>query len=230
MNIENDTQYEEKILTNVNTMKEGWEISHGPWTLFVHSDQCQQPPKVGEKCRLYGRGVGYTVRGIVIEGRVYRYLTEEQDEQHHQAQLDADREKRQRDLDDHRAERDAAIAVLPEPFRIRIEHFQKARPDWRREHEPYEFFCCQEAVKIANAVRPMGLPWDKAIHAFYSDRDMQEIAKISRDHSGNTFGTACRLAHCYLEAPDRLPMLHGALCPLVGCEEYGCYAAAKGAA
>ncbi len=48
------------------------------------------------------------------------------------------------------------------------------------------------------------------------------------EHSGNTFGVACKLAHCYAAEPDLVPKMHGALCPLVGCESYGCWSTTVG--
>ena len=41
-------------------------------------------------------------------------------------------------------------------------------------------------------------------------------------HSGNTFGSACRLANHYLTNQENVILEHGALVYLVGCEEYGC--------
>ena len=43
------------------------------------------------------------------------------------------------------------------------------------------------------------------------------------EHSGNTFGFSVRLAYLMAERPDLIAMEHGALCPLVGCKDYGCY-------
>lgn len=48
------------------------------------------------------------------------------------------------------------------------------------------------------------------------------------EHSGNTFGAACKLAHCFVAEPHLISKMHGALCPLVGCEEYGCWSTVAG--
>lgn len=62
------------------------------WSFFVPTDLCQTIPTVGEKILLYGKGFGYGVRGIVIGGRTYKYLTEEVYE--NRVRLDAEKTKR----------------------------------------------------------------------------------------------------------------------------------------
>lgn len=50
-------------------------------------------------------------------------------------------------------------------------------------------------------------------------------------HSGNSFGMALRLAYHYLTNPENVFLEHGALTPLVGCDDYGCrHPRKKGAA
>ena len=41
-------------------------------------------------------------------------------------------------------------------------------------------------------------------------------------HSGNTAGASIRLASLWLLDPHLVRHEHGALCPLLGCVEYGC--------
>jgi hypothetical protein len=68
----------------------------------------------------------------------------------------------------------------------------------------------------------------EAIATFHeADLDTQKVLfpGLSPDHSGNTFSTSCTLAKIYIDRPELIEQMHGALCPLVGCKEYGCYAA-----
>ena len=58
-----------------------------------------------------------------------------------------------------------------------------------------------------------------------TDEQKRLIPALEYDeHSGNTLMCACGLAIGCLEYPDVLWKFHGALCPLVGCVDYGCHA------
>jgi hypothetical protein len=39
---------------------------------------------------------------------------------------------------------------------------------------------------------------------------------------------AVALARFAMQSPELVPAAHGALCPLVGCKDYGCWAAHEG--
>jgi hypothetical protein len=87
-------------------------------------------------------------------------------------------------------------------------------------------FCCEEAVRIGNA-----FPDSASVREFVglSCEEQKEILPDLQyeEHSGNTFGSACMLAVLYMDHPDWVWRGHGALCPLVGCGDYGCYASRK---
>jgi len=234
-NFEQDAQFTSEKIVSVAPQacgeEAGWSLTFEKgFSLWCPGKLCAQPPSPGETARLYGKGIGYNVRGIVIDGRVYRYLTEaEEAEQHRQQLLERDRQNQER-LDRERAERDARRAALPEPFRLRLDGFEAARPNWRRDHEPYELFCCEEATRLAAR-----FPTSEALMAFSKlGHEEQKVAapevRLS-EHSGNTFGAALNFAAGYLNTPGLVPMFHAAICPLLGCKECGCYAArVKGAA
>jgi hypothetical protein len=81
MNIsKSDTEFQEDSIKSVEALPSGeWSITDSKgWSLFVPNDICAQAPAPGETCRLYGRGIGRPVRGIVIGGRLYRYETAEE--------------------------------------------------------------------------------------------------------------------------------------------------------
>jgi len=78
--IDRDREFEEREITEVHALlheDHGWSVHMDGVGVFVTSEHCAQAPVVGETIRLYGRGMGFEVRGIVIEGRVYRYETPE---------------------------------------------------------------------------------------------------------------------------------------------------------
>lgn len=212
----------------------GWVISRDGWCLHVPDDKCSTPPGVGETIELYGRGIGYTVRGIVIGGRVYRYLTEEQDNQRHRDEVEASKKERREKLEAERADRDRRVAALPPAFRARLERFHAVGGDaWRAEFEPYELFVCEEAVKLVEYARKAGIEdisqrvtveavLDNARGAVSENLLREALGATYEEHSGNTMASAVGLANAALKNRP-LEKLHGALCSLVGCADYKCW-------
>lgn len=198
----------------------------GCWSLFVeNADQLDIHP--GDTVRLWGRGLGWTVRGIAIGDLVIRYCTEAEQDAQDAIDRDAAKAARRAEFENNRADLDAKYDALPEVFRQRIDRFRAGNPDFRWEFEAYEMVCCIDAVKIAewckiNRERP-DQSWFTAVMAF-SDlpSDRQAEAGIDDGHSGNTFGMACKLAATYVLCPPDVVKIHGAMTALVGCVDYGC--------
>lgn len=226
-----DREYKDYTVLTVEPLPERrereWTVSLADggclWVATEEDAASPGAPEPGMTLRLFGRGMGYPVRGIglVEDGALaalYRYQTEAEAVAERQQEILATEEKRRRDWEEGRDDFARRVRALPEPFRNRIEFFMR-RQAWGPEFGGYELFSCEEAVKIA---RHVGAP--EKVNAFYADREAQKLCGISEEHSGNTFGTACALARAFLEDPERVPKMHGALCPLVGCEDYGCYA------
>jgi hypothetical protein len=224
MNIDTDREYQEGKIEQVHAWSKGWEVTWGGWTLLVPNDTCQQAPAIGEMMRCYGKGIGSTVRGIAVNGRVYRYRTPAE-ERRHQSDM-VDRHKRQR-RDDYEAKRpdfDARVAALPEPFQLRIERFRGlGGNEWRYQFEPYELFTCEQAAAFAAELKTVDEL--KAFSALGYEEQRARLPAMSDGHSGNTFGAACQLAGCMITNPELVAKMHGAMCALAGCEEYGCFAA-----
>jgi hypothetical protein len=219
-----DTQFETYTLEKAEPGESGWSLDLGGCGIFCASDECQATPQPGEEVRLFGKGFGFPVRGIVIGARVYRYATEEQAEEERRLQLEAAALKRSQDYEAKRADFDRDVAALPDPLRLRIERFRNLKGDtWRHQFEPYELFVCQQAAVLRDALQTV-----EALQAFGREpheEQRRRVPALSDGHSGNTFGASCLLARMLIECPERVPHMHGALCPLVGCVEYGCFAA-----
>lgn len=221
--MQDDTQFQESIIEGVRESGESYEITHnGAWVIGCPKVEGLPAPQVGETIRTYGRGLGYTVRGIVVNGRVYRYQTEAEEQAARRQMCREQKAKRERELAEALPETARRIAALPAPFRERIEKFQAdGGHEFRRDYEGYELFCCEEAVKIATALKDR----TEDVPAFAKldwKQQLMIVPTLSDDHSGNTFGMACRLAHWYLSRPENIVREHGALTPLVGCKAYGC--------
>lgn len=225
---QNDDQYEDQQLTEVTGDAEsGWTLHFGSMCLGCppQSDEgVPVTPVVGMTARTYGRGFGSPVRGLYLnEQRVY-YRTEVEEEQRHQNWVAEQKRQRQEEFETNRVERDQKIAALPEIFQRRIQKFRDRNPEFRYEYEPYEVFCCEQAVLFARK-----FPTTERLEEFSKMDFEQQAAHFNEaeraefeEHSGNTFGMSMRLAYHYLMNPENVYREHGALVQLVGCEAYGC--------
>lgn len=225
MSIDTDKQFQEHKIEQVEPARDGsWAVMFDSClTLWVTSEHCKVAPQVGETLRSYGRGFGYEVRGIAINGRVYRYRTEAEAAQDHKDAVAEQKRKKAEEYEAKRADFDARVAALPESLRLRIERFRAlGENEWRYEFEPYELFTCEQAAAFAEACGTVEEV--NAFHGLPYEEQRRRIPKMRDGHSGNTFGQACALACCLITSPEVVVKMHGALCPLVGCETYGCFA------
>lgn len=224
MNIDQDKQYETKTVEKATpSPRGGFELRFGEGAcLFVSNDANKSLPEPGMPIRLYGRGFGSPVRGVATDACVYYYETEDEYEARFRREQEERTRKNREDFDANRDTFDKDVALLPLPFQRRINYFLDGVEDWGPKFGGYELFTCQEAVKIAETLKT-----GDAIDAFHElpFEEQQACVELADGHSGNTFGAACMLAKLYLTQPELVPKMHGALCPLVGCENYGCYAA-----
>lgn len=232
MSWDTDTQYTEHRITAVKgelSDELNWWLHFDGTALACPGDQCNVAPVPGETARLYGKGLGSVVRGIIIEGRVYKYLTEEQEAERHAAWVAEENRQRDERAESERAARDQRRAALPPAMRERLAVFEARNPMWRRDYESYELFVCEEAALLAAHFGA-----DVAALLEFTKKPSAEQSEILPglkldEHSGNTWGAAVGLARRLMIDPKLVMRAHGALCPLVGCEDYGCPGADKGA-
>jgi hypothetical protein len=215
-----DTDFTERTVTGVEADGEYWTIYCDGWCFGVRKDAGVEP-HVGDIARFYPGGIGYAVRGLLLNGREVFYRTpEEQDEKHRRENEHARAERKRQFEETGRAQLDAAYAELPLEFKQRIDGFRARNPDFRWQHEPYEMFACTEAVKIAAAV--MTTDQLAGFRQLSHEEQKTLVPDLGEGHSGNTLGVACRLAYWWMTNPENVVREHGALCPLLGCKEYGC--------
>lgn len=215
-----DQEYQDFIIASVEREQSGWfavGLSDG-WSIGVDPNPAIEP-RPGLLIRLYGRGTGYPVRGIVIDGVVVRYQTEAEYDAEVERKGAIERASKFDEFETRRADVEARIAGLPANFRARFERFMAANPDFLPEFGDYELMCCEQAVIFADRMSADDLRrWAKLPH----DGQKAMVPEMSDGHSGNTFGFSVRLAILSHERPDLVALEHGALVPLVGCEAYGC--------
>ncbi len=215
-----DGQYRDSVISSVSESKNGWSITMKEGFSFWVPKEYGVEPLLGQIARFYGRGFGYVVRGLDIDGEECFYRTaQEQDDKNAQEICDSQAEQKA-EFEKNKTVVDARYEKLPDVFRRRIDKFRANNPDFRWKYEGYEMFTCEQAVLIAEA-----LGSTEAISVF-ADKDFKEqqllVPGLSDGHSGNTFGCACYLASAYLGSPDAVIAQYGALAPLVGSKEYGC--------
>jgi len=225
-----DHQFEENEITEVQgTTEDGWVLHFNSmcFTCPPKTDQDEPvnpQPAVGDIARMYGRGFGYTVRGLYLNDQRIFYRTEAEDEQKHQEWCLEQKQNKRADFEANREERDRQVAALPEIFQRRIQKFRDNNPEFRWEYEPYEVFCCEQAVLFARKFPTAEqlqafakMSWEEQLLHF-----TEEERKGFEEHSGNTFGAAVRLAYHYVTNQENVYREHGSLVGLVGCQEYGC--------
>lgn len=198
------------------TSTDGWGFA-GVTRAMVEAAGAPEP-KVGDALRYYGPKFSI-IRGCAINGVVMFYRTEEAQRARNEAERVRESARRQVEADASRERFDAERATMPEVFQRRLARFEKANPHWRRDFEGYEMVCCRDAVLIASALRTRD-----AIVAFQKqpwEEQKAAVPGLDDGHSGNTFGFAVRLAAHYVTDPENVVLEHGAMCPLVGCKEYG---------
>jgi len=226
----NDAHWYEHTLTRVTEHADGYSIEHDGCGLCIPRVD-GIAPKVGDTARFYsrGNGIGFSVRGVFINGERVYYRTQAEDDAHHAAAAEKVRQDRHDTFAAERGSRDARIAALPEPLRLRMQGFIEAGSDeWRAEFEPYELYVCEQAGVFAAA-----LGTSDAVREFVKmdpPAQHERVPGMDDGHSGNTFGSACRLAVFVLDRPDDVPNVHAAMCPIVGCKDAKCHAARKAAA
>lgn len=219
-----DTEFDQDTITGVTPYENGTgytvSLSSG-WHLNVPTGPIT--PEPGQSIRLYGRGLGYDIRGIVIADHVFRYATPDQWATQ-RAQAAAERlAQRRTQYAAARPELDTQIAALPAPYRDRLTGFMARAPETAWEHQGYELAVCRAAIAIHAACE------DGSDVRLFAECPVSE--QISRapllaelDLSGNQFGAACRLAQLQHLDVTLIPQEHAALCVLAGCRDCGCHA------
>lgn len=221
--METDEQFEDYTVEKVEGNNEdGWVLHFREGTCFLCPKESPIEPRPGMKARLFGKGFGCVVRGLSLDGVSVYYRTEDEDRIKHEEEVAERKRQRREEFEQDRENRDARFAALPEIFRKRIEKFRRNNPEFRWEYEPYEMFCCEEAVVIANALRSPEAVKDFAGKQYEEQKAL--VPNLGEGHSGNTFGCTVRLAYLYLSDAEAVEKMYGALAPLVGSEEYGCVA------
>jgi hypothetical protein len=185
-------------------------------------------PKAGQTVRFYGKNAGVlggSRRGLMIDGLLLQYRTEEEDRAHHRLQLMKSDAERQREYEKNAGLLEEKLDALPIPYRARVTYYLEHNPDFYWKYLAYELSVCQDASRLAQTARRQQpdepAAWVEDFHNKSYDEQMEIAPWMSDGHSGNSFGFVVRLAHIDVSG-GMVELEHGALCPLVGCKAYGC--------
>jgi hypothetical protein len=215
-----DTQYEEFTITEARRYSDGngWSLSLSGGYGFGCPATDLVTPTPGMKARLYGRGFGWPVRGLEIDGHRIFYRTEQ--EQHDKAAADAmERELRQKaDFEASESDYRTQLAALPEVFQRRFARFEAGNPEFPWRYGWYEIAACKQAVALAEHFKT-----PERLRAWLDkDAPAKDFNAWDDSLSGNQVGVAKRLAWWLLSEPENVVREHGAMVIIVGCEAYGC--------
>lgn len=209
-----DYQFREEIVSVSQKMDRGWQITDlDGWSFWIDTKYGVEP-KIGQLIRYYGKGLGYTVRGVFLDGKKVFYKTVQEEQKEFEIWLEENKKLKRSEFRKIKSKLDRQFANLPPPMRRRIKRFRKQDPDFRWEHESYEMFCCDQALQIA-----WKLKFPEAVESFAKlgyEQQRLAVPKLSGGHSGNTLGASITLAYWFLKDPDKVEFIHGALSPIVG--------------
>ncbi len=209
---------ENYIIKEVTEHDDCFSISTTQGIGFVIYKKYGVIPKAGDTVALYIKDFS-SIRGIDLNGNPLFYKTDEQLEEDRQKWLKENEEKKQKEFAENVHKMDGQYNNLPDFFKQRIDRFRNNNKRFRIDYESYELFCCEQAVVIANACKTA-----EEVQLFHKKpykEQRKQVAGLSDQHSGNTFGCACSLAYQYLLNPENVVKMYGALSPLVGSDEYG---------
>lgn len=180
------------------------------WTFFISSkelDAVGVNPEVGEEVIVLG-GLGFSIRGIFIGGREYRYVTREQADQEREEWLaNYRREKEERfytNIGDYIKRKNA----MGTPFRERMDRFANKNgfKEFWTEDGGYELLCVEQADKLYKLASEVSdenaVEWLNIFSEASWEEQKRLFPDLDEGHSGNTFGAMVGLARAVAMGRD----------------------------
>lgn len=79
---QNDEQFQDNVINKVSAGESGWSVGlDSGWSFWIPPES-PVVPQAGMSIRLYGKGIGFAVRGLFLDGQQVFYRTEEGDKEH----------------------------------------------------------------------------------------------------------------------------------------------------
>lgn len=208
-------------LAHVERYGFGWGIGFDGWTTVIADEDNPEGvvPRVGDLYTYWAETPLSARRGQAIGSTVLNYLTSEQHRIKMEAEWAEREAKRREDFEASREEYLKRITALPDVFRERIAIRRENNPDFDWKYGHYELIVCEQAVLFAKTLRTA-----KAVGAFRAQTNKKQkrlVPGLEEGLSGNQFDAACYLARVFLTDPSQVPLVKGAMSPVVGSCEYG---------
>lgn len=178
----------------------GASISCKGFGFGIRGSDYGYPVEVGDRVLVWGE-TGRPIRGVdvskpwsgdpdsglpsVPDWHEVFFKTEAEMEAEHRKMASDMQAQRLKEFEENKEKLDAQYESLPSCFQRRVDRFRRNNPDFRWEFEPYELFCCTEAVKMAdNATNAVGEGTDTAeVDDFWADEAkwLKAYPKMSKD-------------------------------------------------
>lgn len=72
----NDTEFTEQKIKSVKSVEAGWSITmEDGWSFYIRAEHGVEP-KPGMTIRQYGKGIGFPIRGVYLDGELVYYQSE----------------------------------------------------------------------------------------------------------------------------------------------------------
>jgi len=218
LNSKHNTRTEDTKVTNLNFTDTGVSVEVEWGGFFLPNKRFngkEKNIKIGDELTIYEYG-GSAIRGIDINGENLFFLWDTEIDAEHEEWCAQYQKEKEETFEREKTKYDKQYESLPQCFKDRIDKFRKDNPKFRVDYEAYELFCCTEAILIAETLKtPEGVKeWAD------SDDRWAKVPDLDHGHSGNTMGASTQMAYWYLQQPEAINRIVGALSPLVGSREY----------
>ncbi len=209
--------YNSGMPQSVKEYNDSYEITLDGWSCSL-SKEHGIVPTTKSQIEVYG-DIGRPIQGICVDGKTAFFKGSVQLDNDHKEWCRKREIEQRADFEKNKQELDADFDSLPDVFQKRLQILRENNPNFRWQHESYEMSCCVDAVKIAKTLKMV-----EELKRFQEldYKEQKKLVDFFDGHSGNSFGMVCRLAYWFLSKPENVWKEHGALCPLVGCKDYGC--------
>ncbi len=144
-----DIEFQTQVLSKVEEYPDGWVVTGDCGCLII--PKYSDVPKVGDQITYYGKGFGYPVRGVVINGIEVYYNTSEEYERQREQEIADSKRNRRLEYADAKDGNTARINALPGPLQKRLFQFRKRSDDFGPEFEGYELAIAEMSTQVALA-------------------------------------------------------------------------------
>jgi hypothetical protein len=196
---ETDMQFEETDIEKVKEYEDQWELTTGMGSILSSKVEGFTPEE-GHICKFYGKGFGYAVRGIEINGVVHSYLTEDQQAQKHKDWCEQRKIEQLESYEKNKGQYEEDYNSLPPLLKKRMAYLYEKNPDDRFDWEGYELFIMTQATMLYNVLKTKEKVEEFKAAEFDTQKEM--VPELDDGHSGNTFGSSCYYASCLAEGMD----------------------------